>query len=184
MKTKKRKIKIIKEERKMNEKRIANEVICFFNLQNKIKKYNDQFNLSKKNFYASMLEKGVEDETIIDTSGIEDIAIKVKKVQRNKIKWNEKKLLKKLKFNKKIINEVFSKTYTIIDMKGLISYLKECDVDPEIFKSFLDINIKVNEDVINNLYDLGKINLEDISDCYEVIEGEPYYTVRAIKNGK
>ena len=73
------------------------------------------------------------------------------------------KLLGKEK-SKKVIN----KTYVINDFKGLVAYLKECGVDPKIFKTFIDVQREVDTKSLEQMYELGDVTLEEIKGSYNV----------------
>lgn len=158
---------------------IAADVLQFYKMQQNKKKYDEQFDLVKKAFYERMEECDIDDARYKAEFQDEACVLKVKKVQRKTIVWNVPKLLKKLK-NKssKIKDQVFSKKYYILDIEGLVAYLKECDVDPKIFKSFLEVDISVNESALNNLHAIGKIQKSDIKGCYELNKSKPYWTVK------
>lgn len=100
----------------------------------------------------------------------------VTRVQRTSISWDIKKLKEKL--GKKLSKDVLSKRYEIIDIDGLVEYLKECGVDPKRFKSYFNIDEFVNAKKIDELESLGKISKEQIDGCYSVACSKPYYQVR------
>ena len=89
--------------------------------------------------------------------------------------FNADKLEKVL--GKKISDNVIIKKYEIVDMFGLIAYLKECNVDPKIFKSFLSVTKSVDVKELERLDELGKISIEQLNGCYTVNKQKPYFTV-------
>lgn len=102
-------------------------------------------------------------------------SILVSKIQKVTINWKPKILAKILG---KRSDSVINKTYTINDMKGLISYLKKCDVDPNVFKSFINVEETVNAEELDKLEELGLIQKEQLTNCYSIKCQRPYYTVR------
>lgn len=100
-------------------------------------------------------------------------------MQSVKVKFDTVKLKKKL--DKETFNDVSETVYKINDMQGLVSYLKECDVDPNIFKSFIDVETKINQKKLDNLYDLGEVTEEDIEGCYELQTGNPYFKISEVE---
>lgn len=106
------------------------------------------------------------------------VNLRVNKIRKKKIIWNVDKLKKKL--DKKVFKKVVSKTYTISDMDGLIKYLKACGVDAKKFKKYITVTEEVQDEKINNLYEVGEITKEDIAGCYTVECGEPYITLREL----
>lgn len=117
-------------------------------LQTVIKDYADQNNLSEFGFKS---KKGL---------------IKARPILNTKITWFVDKLSEKL--SKNVFSEVMSKTYTITDFDGLVSYLKSCGVDPKEFKKFIDVEQKVDDKKIDQLSKLGEITQEQLAGCYEV----------------
>ena len=141
------------------------------------KKVNDEAFEQAKNKFASAADiyfklKGENTETINDL----DCSISISKVQKVNIAWNTDKLIKVI--GKQISKAVILKKYEIMDMFGLITYLKECGVDPKIFKSFLSIEETVDVKELERLEELGKVSKEQLKGCYSVKCQKPYYQVR------
>lgn len=91
---------------------------------------------------------------------------KIKPIINKKITWDIGKLSKKV--SKEILNEVVDKKYSINDMDGLIAYLKSCGVNPKEFKKFINVEKSVNNKKIDELGQLGEIDIEQLSGCYEL----------------
>lgn len=141
------------------------------------KKANDEAFEQAKNKFASAADiyfklKGENTETINDL----DCSISISKVQKVNIAWNTDKLIKAI--GKQISKTVILKKYEIMDMFGLITYLKECGVDPKIFKSFISIEEAVDVKELERLEELGKVSKEQLKGCYSVKCQKPYYQVR------
>lgn len=166
---------------KLNEKEFKAYVLTFFNKQRRFKKNEEDFKVLKDNFYEMaedyFVHNDLDNQVIISYDCYEESneAIKVSRIQRIKVNFDIKRLEKTL--SKKIVKEIIDKEYVINDIDGLTVYLKECGVNPNIFKSFLSINKRVNESKLDNLYDLGKIRKEEIEDCYEIENGKPFFKV-------
>ena len=64
----------------------------------------------------------------------------------------------------------------------MIAYLKECNVDPKIFKSFLIVSKTVDTKELDRLDELGKISTEQVKGCYTIKRQKPYFTV-GVKRG-
>ena len=90
-------------------------------------------------------------------SNVDCVGYIVNKIQRANVKFDCDKLEKAL--GKKLSDVLIYKTYTIIDMPGLISYLKECNVDPQIFKSFLHVEKHVDKAELERLEGIGKLSI-------------------------
>lgn len=173
----------VNREEQMKQNKIAGDVLQFYSMQQRKKQWDEQFDQVKQLFYSYMQEHNIDDALYKSEYHNEEVILKVKKVQRKTIVWNVTKLFKKLSKKKKVRDQVIEKKYFIMDFEGLVEYLKECNVDPKIFKSFLEVDMLVNENVLNNLHDLGEVSKSDISGCYEVKKSNPYWTVRR-ENGK
>lgn len=97
------------------------------------------------------------------------IAYKVKKVIKNRVIYDADRVEEAI--GKELASEIIEKEYTVNDMAGLISYLKdlkECGVDPKVFKEFIDVSKNVNTSNLEQAYQLGKIDMQDLRGCYDV----------------
>lgn len=99
----------------------------------------------------------------------------VTNVIQKKITWDIPKLKKKL--SKSVIDKIIDKTYTINDFDGLVKYLKSCNVDPKIFKRFIDVEEKVINEQMDLLSDIGEISSEDVAGCYSIKTNVGYIRV-------
>lgn len=142
------------------------------------KKTNDEiFEKAKDNFTNAAdiyfkLKGNDDSEMLEDLNG----SVTVSKVQKVSVQWNIDKLIKAV--GKQISKSIILKRYEIIDMLGLITYLKECGVDPKIFKSFISVEETVDVKELERLEELGKISKEQLKGCYSVKCQKPYYQVR------
>lgn len=141
-----------------------------FNLQSSI------FELEKKEFYNKMEEfwkvNKIQDEKISDEK------FSVSRVQSVNVDFDIEKLENALKQVPDILNQVILKQYEIIDINGLIKYLKKCGVSSSKFKSFLSIKKSVDKKSIDNLVELGKIDKEILSGTYTVTVNNPYFKIK------
>lgn len=103
----------------------------------------------------------------------------VRKIKQSSIEFEPNKLEKVL--GKELSQDVIIKKHEIIDMSGLITYLKECNVDPNIFKSFIFTAKSVNTKELDRLEAIGKITASQIDGCYTVQETRQYFTVSVCK---
>lgn len=166
---------------RLNEKEFKDYVLTFFNKQRRYKKSEEDYKILRNTFYEMaedyFVQNGLENQVVIyyDCYAESNEVIKVSRIRRTNVEFNIRKLEKTL--DKEILKDIIEKEYIVNDMNGLISYLKECKVDPNIFKTFLTVNKKVNEKKLDNLYDLGKIKKEEIEDCYKVEKSKPFFKV-------
>lgn len=161
-------------------------VLDFHKKQTEFKEMQSQINDEKAKF-NSLMEDFFDGECIdksieFSNCGVDGTREKytVKRVQRVSVDFDPERLEKSL--SKEISKSVVRKSYEIIDIDGLIAYLKECGVDPKVFKSFLQVYKSVDTDELNRLEELGKISREQVEGCYTVKRQKPYFTV-SVKRG-
>lgn len=157
----------------------AEVVRDFYNKQREffdIKKAFDQF---KKSFEEEMelvfAESKTDSVSFSVGSDYKDELFVVKKRCRTYIKWNFQKLAKNL--GNKLFKQVVNKRYIVNDMLGLIEYLKSCNVDPNIFKKYIDVEYSLNEAELDNLELLGKVKAEQLEGCFNLSFSKPWYSV-------
>lgn len=159
----------------------------FFEKQSRFKKVQSQFNELKAQFNSDMEDyfecEGIEKsltflcEDIIEGNGSDLV---VNRIQKSSVEFDPDKLAKAL--GKQLAKQVIIKKYEITDIDALIAYLKECDVNPKIFKSFLNVSQTVDTQELDRLEELGKITVEQVKDCYTIKRQKPYFTV-SVKRG-
>lgn len=166
-----------KKEPKITE-RFKNQIISYEQKQKDFKELEKEFNTAKNNFKTLMdayFSNSKDKQIIIDADSIEPTSIVVTKIQRSNIFYNIPKLIKTLGKSKS--NKVIKKNHTIIDMDGLIKYLQSLNANPSIFKKFIVTTKTVDEEALNQLGELGEVNLEDLKGCYKVSLSDPYYRI-------
>lgn len=175
-------------ERKRNKAKLSlNEckqiVSSFFQKQQRFKQIQDDFGNLKKQFYDDMenyfKDNNINNKLFLNDGEFVNGNLLVKRVQNAKIIFDADKLEKKL--GKDISSGIIIKRYEITDISGLITYLKECNVDPKVFKSFICVSKQVDTTALENLEKLGKISLEQIKGCYTVNRSNPYFQVSVSK---
>lgn len=153
-------------------------VIAFFRKQTVLKQVQSEFTKQKEEFYNLMEDyfgkNGINDKFYIDD--VPDCKpLVVRRIQSSKVDFDLAKLEKAL--GRQLSKVVVTKHYEITDVEGLIAYLKECGVDPKIFKSFLSVTKELDMKKLDMLVDLGKITEDQIEGCYAVKKNKPYFTV-------
>ncbi|MBR6604631.1 MAG: hypothetical protein IKK92_01965 [Prevotella sp.] len=168
----------------MNECRQS--VLNFFEEQTKFKAAQSQFNGEKEKFNSLMeafFKNEALDKSVVFTElGVDEErkSYTVTRIQKSSVEFDADKLEKQLP--KAIVKDVIIKRYEIVDIDGLIAYLKECGVDPKIFKSFLHVSKSVDCTELDRLDELGKISRGQVKGCYTVKRQKPYFTV-SVKRG-
>ena len=171
---------------KLNSEECKQSILKFFQKKRKFEQIQKKFNEIKADFYSDMEDyfrcNDIECQFIIEGDGFSNTEkIAVTRIQSSKIEFNPDKLEKSL--CKELSCGVIHKQYEITDMAGLVSYLRKCGVDPEVFKSFILVRKSVNEKELDKLESLGKITVEQIKGCYTIKSQNPYFTV-SIRKGQ
>lgn len=163
---------------KLNSEECIQAITTFVQKQKKYKQIQTRFSEIKANFYNDMEDyfecNNIDGKLTID-SGIDAGKFTVTRVQSTKVEFNADKLEKAL--GKELSQSVIQKHYEIVDMNGLITYLKECGINPKVFKSFISVHKTVNMKELDRLEELGKITAEQIRGCYTIKSQNPYFTV-------
>lgn len=160
---------------KTQERKMLSEVDELYELEQKYKSIKKKYEDKKKKLSISirnaMFVNGMNKFQYEETNRVID----VKSITQKRIVWDVEKLEEKL--DKEICNECIQKTYEINNIEGLIKYLKSCGVNPKKFKSFLNVQKKVDNKKLNELSELGDINKKDLEGCYELKESEGYVKI-------
>lgn len=131
------------------------------------------------NWMFSNLKNGENSFTVKLDSGMDfysnPVTVTVTKVRRKKITWDLEALKKKL--SKEKFMTVVNKEYTVVDMPGLVKYLKTCGVDAKKFKKFINVSETLDETKLDTMYETGKLKQEEIRGCYTVGMSEPYFRI-------
>lgn len=156
----------------------------FFEEQVRFKQVQSQFNELKAQFNSAMEDyferEGIDKSITFSFDDLVESNLVVNRIQKSSVEFDPDKLAKAL--GKQLAKQVIIKRYEIIDMDALIAYLKECGVDPKIFKSFLNISQIVDIQELDRLEEIGKITAEQIKGCYTIKRQKPYFTV-SVKRG-
>lgn len=150
----------------LSTKKINELSLELYKLSNEFKTYEQNYKNRKEEIQSQIMaytkKKGINEFSVVSPLG----NIKVHPVVNKKIIWDVDKL--KTKLDNDVFNEVIKKDYKINDMNGLIRYLKSCGVNPNKFKTYIDISQKVDNEKINELSEVGEITEKDIKGCYRI----------------
>ena len=169
-------------------KRYQQSAWNYYRKEQKFKKVKKQYEESKDQFEADMLEltdalgkKRVvfEPDSFVD-GDTECGKLTVCKVEKTSIEWDAAKLERKLPPS--VAKKVIKKRHYISDMPGLVAYLKGCGVDPKIFKMFLSAERTVDAKAVDQLGSVGEVSVRQISGCYIVKCHKPYFTLSVKKD--
>ena len=169
---------------KLSSTKCRKSVYKFFERQSKFKQEQSQFNELKSQFSSDMEDyfecEGIDKSLTFSYDDLVEGDLVVNRIQKSSVEFNPDKLSKAL--GKQLAKQVIIKKYEITDMSALTAYLKECNVDPKIFKSFLNISQTVDTQELDRLEELGKITADQIKGCYTIKRQKPYFTV-GVKRG-
>lgn len=169
---------------KLNSEECKQSILNFFQKQKKFKQIQNRFCEIKADFYNDMEDyfkcNEVDGKLTIECGEFADAqSFVVTRIQSSRVEFNPDKLEKVL--GKELSRDVIQKHYEIVDMNGLITYLKDCGISPKVFKSFISVRKTVNTKELDRLEELGKITAEQIKGCYTVKSQSPYFTVNVGK---
>lgn len=163
---------------KLNPEECQESIAKFFQKQKKFKQIQTHFGEMKAEFYSDMEDyfscNEIDGKMTVDC-GLNIGKVTVTRIQSSKVEFNPDKLEKAL--GKELAQDVIQKHYEIIDMSGLVTYLKECGISPKVFKSFISVRKTVNTKELDRLEELGKITAKQIKGCYTIKSQNPYFTV-------
>lgn len=128
---------------------------------------NSEANALKEELKNAMIEAEKESlEIIVDESSENPLKYKISCYKSRKVNYDVNKLKKKL--NKEIYKKVTQTKVEITNYNGFKELLKSYGIKFEEVKNFLNIQTTVDSKKLQNEYSIGNIDLDKISDCYEV----------------
>lgn len=148
------------------DKTVKSAVLELNKINKDFKLYEEQYKF-KKDELQGIIKKYANDNHVEEFNVVsKGINLKVRPIVNKKIIWDFDKLESKV--DKSLLKQFVLKEYVVNDFDGLIEYLKSCGVNPKKFKKFLKVNKKVDNKALDQLYDIGEIEYEDIQECYKV----------------
>lgn len=176
-----------KKKSRLNSEECKQAIFTFSRTQDKYNAMQTKFSRIKSNFYDDMEDYFKNNDvcgklTLECDNAVDGVKrITVTRVQNTKIEFDADKLEKVL--GKELSRGVITKHYEVIDMDGLIMYLKDYGINPKTFKKFIAIRKTVNPKELDKLEELGKITANQIKGCYTAKTQDPYFKVK-IGRGK
>ena len=171
---------------KQENEKIKHKIVELFEIVNAHRATENVYNKKRKSLQTDISNylfangiDGCEFKAITGTFASEPTILTVKRIKRTKVTYLPEKLEKAL--GKVKSKKVIEKKYIINDFTGLVDYLKECGVDPKVFKTFIDVEKTVDAKGLQKMYDLGEVSLADIKGCYDISTLSSYIDVK-IKN--
>lgn len=169
---------------KLNSDECKQSIANFFQKKKRFEQIQTRFCEIKADFYNDMEDyfqcNNIDGKLTIDGGEFDGVeSFVVTRIQSSRVEFNPDKLEKAL--GKELSRDVIQKHYEIVDMNGLVTYLKDCGISPKVFKSFISVRKTVNTKELDRLEELGKITAEQIKGCYTVKSQSPYFTVNVGK---
>lgn len=164
----------------LNSDECKQSILNFFQKKKRFEQVQTRFCEIKADFYNDMEDyfehNNIDGKLTIECDEFANAqSFVVTRIQSSRVEFNPDKLEKAL--GKELSHDVIQKHYEIIDMNGLITYLKDCGVSPKVFKSYITVHKTVNAKELDKLEELGKITVEQIKGCYTVKSQSPYFAV-------
>ena len=171
---------------KNENERIQQTVVEYVEAQEKFREIEKQYNEKRKSLQTTirnfMYTNGFNSFNFLAHHGRfkgNEVPLRVLDVKPKRIEFDVEALEEKV--DKELLNEFLDKKYVIINMQGLIKYLKSCGVNPKKFKKFIEVEKTVNKQKLDELSELGEITLDDLKGCYEIKESEGYIKISEVK---
>lgn len=162
--------------------------LSLYKKSKKLKQVQDKYTAARDEAYREMsnfffvngLDTGVtfSAEDVDDQGFVSEDKVNyvVRKIQKTSVDFDADKLEKSI--GKELSKVAITKSYQIIDMDKFIEYVRGLGADPNVIKGFISVTKKVDNAKLDNLDSLGLINRKQISGCYKITKGEPYFTVK------
>lgn len=171
---------------KTNISNIDDVVFEYYEHQKSFKANEAEFDKAKKQFYQEMetfFRSGHEpiDKLVVNSAMFAD-ALVITRIQKVSLKFDTEKLETAL--GKDQASSVIAKKYEIINMPGLIKYLKQFGVNPSDFKAFINVTKEVNQEALNQMEELGKVKVEDLEGTFTANKQNPYFVVNKLGGKK
>lgn len=179
---------ILSNEQKNEE--VKRQTIELFELEAKFKAIREQYESRKKKLSTAIknfmyCNTGTNEEIQFfaqsgETFSKDNKMLRVRKITPTTIVWDVEKLEKRLE--PETSSQIIQKQYVITDMTGLVKYLRSCGVSAKKFKSFIEVEKKVDAKMIEQLDAVGDLSYEDIKGCYSVQEKSSYLRIDTLED--
>lgn len=166
---------------------VGQAVSSYYAMNKQKKEFDKQLNEVKSEFTKLMDEefkrvKGGSNKIVLTVASDNEDSTRpvggdyiVTRVQNTSVVFDPDKLAKCL--SKDVLLDVVSTKMTVIDVIGLVNYVRSLGGDAKTFKSFINITHEVDNSKIDELSEVGEITAEDIAGCYKIVKGKPWYRV-------
>lgn len=145
-----------------------------FYLEQKVYEWNQKVEGNKKRILKSLGKR-----SRLDVKVDEDLSFIVSKSVQPLIEFYKDQLSQNL--DKPLYKKAVKKTHVVNDINGLIKMLKEYEVNPKEFKKFISTEEQVNKEAIEEMIEMGDLQIEDLHGCYKAEFNESIH-IKRIKN--
>jgi hypothetical protein len=139
------------------------------------KKYETKKEIYEREIKNFMFINGIDGIRFMDVK-LNKVKYDVKLVKNKKVIFDAEKLEQAIA-DKELLNEIIVKKYEIIDINGLVEYLKSCGVNPKKFKQYIRVEKSVDTATLDRLFDVGEIKMQDVKDTYTIKENAGYIKI-------
>lgn len=130
--------------------------------EQKVFEWSQKVSKNKEIIKKSMGNVNKIDVTIPD----EKVAFRATKTVQTNIEFFPEKLKETL--DKEKFAKVNNKTVVVNDLDGLVKMLKSYGIPPKQFKEFITVKNEISVEKIDNLIEMGEIEIDEIQGCYKV----------------
>ena len=144
------------------------------------------FNKIKQEYYSfmnSVFDSGMYGDAtsleftdeVEDDEGVKEMLYRSTRSVRTTVTWDVDATKKRLP--KYLQGDVIKRQRDLIDLKGLVNYMRSIGGNAKKFWSFFNTTEFVDQDELDQLVELGEITLDDLSGCYTITTGNPTFRV-------
>lgn len=149
----------------------------FYEEKEIVDRLDKKFKDTKANFYSAMEERHGDKKKIVCESNV--ASFEVTRITKTITTYDTviaKEILSKEAYKKVIIPQ-----YEVINMEGLMDYLKSLGADKKSLKDYFVCSASIDKDRLENCVALGEISNEEKEAIEVKTEGSIYYTVKKLK---
>lgn len=147
---------------------IAKNYLILLKNKNKTEKEIEEL---KKELISELKKRSDKKYSVLSDANV----ISFRLITRNNILYDIDKLKKKL--TKKQRKQLITKNIKVVDYEGFAEIMKKHGVRFEEIRDYIKVEEKVSTEKLKNMFDAGEIDLQEISDCYEIISSDYLKTV-------
>lgn len=149
----------------------------FYEEKEIVDKLDKKFKDTKANFYSAMEERHGTKKKIVCESNV--ASYEVTRVVKTTTTYDT--TIAKEVLSKEVYKKVIIPQYEVINMEGLMDYLKTFGVDKKSLKDYFVCSVSIDKEKLENCVALGEISNKEKEAIEVKTEGSTYYTVKKLK---